>query len=212
MTPEDLARVLAGHTPVDWPALPGRTNHLRAGVLVPVRFGPRPVVVLTLRAATLRSHAGEVSFPGGKPDPGDADLVATALREAREELGLEGARVLGRLASIPLYTSDWRLVPYVAAIDDRPLRPDPAEVAEVLELDLLEVLARPALEAIPWEWEGEPRLSPVFPFAGGPVLYGGTAHAFLELLTLAAPLLGRAVPPLEAGTRTWDELLPRRLP
>lgn len=205
-----LAAALAARAPGDAPALPGRTNHLRAGVLVPLRLDP-PVAVLTLRTKTLRRHAGEVSFPGGKPDPGDRDLEATALREAREELGIEGARVLGRLTSVPLFTSDWRLVPYVAAIDDRPLRPHPGEVARVLELRLDELLARPHLEALFWAWEDQAGLSPVFPFPDGPVLYGGTAHAFLELLEVCAPLLGLGVPPLKEGAYRWEDLLPKSL-
>ena len=112
-----LAALLAAHPRIDVPALPGRRNHLHAGVLVPLRFVDGDLeVVLTERVATLRHHGGEVSFPGGKPDPEDRDLEHTALREAEEEIGLRGARVLGRLSSIPLYTSDFRLEPFVALV------------------------------------------------------------------------------------------------
>lgn len=69
-----------------------------AAVLVPVTDRAEPGVVLTQRTETLRNHAGQIAFPGGRADPGDADLVATALREAEEEIGLPHAL---------LPSSDW---------------------------------------------------------------------------------------------------------
>ena len=72
--------------PRRWPALPGRTNHLEAGVLVPLVWSDQPTILAILRAADLRRHANEVAFPGGKPEPEDSDIVATALREAGNRL------------------------------------------------------------------------------------------------------------------------------
>jgi 8-oxo-dGTP pyrophosphatase MutT (NUDIX family) len=73
-------------------------------------------VLLLARAATLRSHAGEVAFPGGRVDPGDADAVAAALREAREETGLDvtGVDVLGSSAPVPLAFSRHLVTPVLA--------------------------------------------------------------------------------------------------
>lgn len=204
--PEALRAALAAHRPVEYPALPGRTNHLRAGVLVPIMWRPAPAAILTLRPARMRRHGGEVSFPGGKPEPQDLDLVDTALREAREELGLAGAQVLGALSSIPLFTSDYRLEPFVAAVPEQALRPAPAEVEEVLFMDLRETLSREAIEAVAYQHEGQEALSPVF-HPGGHVLYGATAHAFLELLQVVAPLLGLSVPPLRAGALGWGDIM-----
>jgi 8-oxo-dGTP pyrophosphatase MutT (NUDIX family) len=203
--PEALRAALAAHPHVDYPALPGRTNHLRAGVLVPLVWRPEPAVILTLRPAHLR-HGGEVSFPGGKPEPQDLDLVDTALREAREELGLTGAQVLGRLSSIPVFTSDFRLEPFVAAVPDGALTPNAGEVEQVLYLGLREVLDAPEIAAVPYTLEGSDELSPVF-YPGGHVMYGATAHAFLELVQVVAPLLGRAVPPLVPGRLGWGDLM-----
>jgi 8-oxo-dGTP pyrophosphatase MutT (NUDIX family) len=206
--PEALRAALAAHRVVDHPALPGRTNHLRAGVLVPLvwRAGG-PVALLQLRPATMRRHAGEISFPGGKPEAQDLELVDTALREAREELGIAGAQVLGRLSSIPLFTSDYRLEPFVAAVPDAPLVPQPGEVERVLEVSLRDALAAPEIPAVPYVLDGEDELSPLF-FPDGRTLYGATAHALLELLQVVAPLFGVAVPPLVPSRAfDWPDLL-----
>ena len=99
----------------EWPALPGQTNDIRCGVLVPAVITDDIKVYAGVRSSGLDKHAGEICFPGGRPEPSDDDLVATALREAQEEMGISGARILGRLSSMPLYTSNYRLEPYVGA-------------------------------------------------------------------------------------------------
>jgi len=206
-TPEAVARCLEAHARVDFPALPGRRNHMRSGVLVPLVWSPEPVCLATVRAATLRHHASEVCFPGGRPDTGDVDLRATALREAHEELGIEGARVLGELSSVPLYTSDFRLHPFVAAIEERPLRVNEAEVAHVLRIPLRELLERGSVDAIPWQAGDFEGLSPVFEL-GDHRMYGATAHAFYELLCVVARAFELEAPPLRAGTLRWSDVLP----
>jgi 8-oxo-dGTP pyrophosphatase MutT (NUDIX family) len=94
-------------------------------------------VILMERPTYDGLHSGEVSFPGGKVEPGDADIVATALREAEEEVGLDlraaDVRVIGRLDETWIPVSRFALVP-VLAVATRPpvLRPSPAEVARIL--------------------------------------------------------------------------------
>jgi 8-oxo-dGTP pyrophosphatase MutT (NUDIX family) len=204
---EELRRKLVSHPAIDLPALPGRRNHLRAGVLVPLVFDPEPVAILTLRSSRLRRHAGEVCFPGGRPEADDEDLLQTALREAQEELGIEQADVLGRLCSMPVYTSDYRLVPFVAAVPDGPWVLDPREVEQLLRLPLCEVLAAPAIEAIPFTLEGREVLSPIF-FPGGHTLFGATAHTFFELLCVVAEVNGQPVPPFRKSSIRWTDLRP----
>jgi 8-oxo-dGTP pyrophosphatase MutT (NUDIX family) len=206
-TAAQVRAALDAHPRVHMPALPGRRNHLPSAVLVPMvwRDGEAECIA-TVRASHLRQHAGEVSFPGGRPDPGDADLAATALREAREELGIDAAEVLGELSSIPLFTSDYRLSPFVAAVPVAPFVPSPDEVEKVLVVPLLPLVAAERILAIPWTFGELQGLSPVFELDGH-LMYGATAHTLYELLSVLAPLYGRELPPLEAGPWTWPDVL-----
>lgn len=206
--PSSLRAALADFDRKEIPQLPGRRNHLRAGVLVPVEWGPDDLaVVLTERAAHLTNHPGEVSFPGGRPEDDDDSIEATALREAEEEVGLRGARVLGRLSSIPLYTSDYRLEPFVAEVPTgADLVASPDEVAAILRLSVRDTLALPNLHGIPWSHEGVEYLSPLFEL-GDALVYGGTAHALHELLVVLAPLVGVPLPPMKSGRYDWTDVL-----
>jgi 8-oxo-dGTP pyrophosphatase MutT (NUDIX family)/GNAT superfamily N-acetyltransferase len=95
-------------------------------------------VLLTARVAHGIQHAGEVSFPGGHAEPEDVDPVATALREASEEVALDGSacglRVVGALERVTIPVSGYRITPVVALAERRPqCRPSPDEVARILE-------------------------------------------------------------------------------
>lgn len=116
-----------------------------AAVLVALYPGPSGLhAVLTERRGDLRRHAGEISFPGGRRDAADADLRATALREAHEEIGLapDTVRILGALQPTPTIATGYAIYPFVGVIAAaQAWRLSPREVAEVLELPLREVLA-----------------------------------------------------------------------
>ena len=109
-----------------------------AAVLVAVVERPRPGVILTLRPETMRKHPGQVSFPGGRIDPGDDGPVAAALREAEEEIGLarDMVEVIG-IADRYRTVTGFEVTPVVAIVPpDLPLTPHPGEVADVFEAPL----------------------------------------------------------------------------
>jgi 8-oxo-dGTP pyrophosphatase MutT (NUDIX family) len=110
-----------------------------AAVLVPlVWHDSGPTVLLTRRTESLSTHAGQVSFPGGKVDASDSSVIAAALREAHEEIGLaaDGVTVLGTLPQYVTIT-DFVVTPVVAMLQPPlQLRPEPGEVAEVFEVPL----------------------------------------------------------------------------
>ena len=143
LTPAALRQRFGGSN--DWqPEIPGDTvsadrQLAPASVLVPLVRRPGGLqVLLTQRTAHLRDHAGQISFPGGRAEEGDADAVATALREAEEEVGLPPQRVdvIGRL---PHYTTvtDYVVTPIVALVEPPfTLKLDSFEVAEAFEVPL----------------------------------------------------------------------------
>jgi 8-oxo-dGTP pyrophosphatase MutT (NUDIX family) len=108
-----------------------------AAVLVPVVLGAPPGILLTKRTAQLKAHAGQVSFPGGRVDPGEQP-EETALREAEEEIALDRSkvRVLGRMSNY-LTRTGFCITPVVALLPPGlQLRPSPHEVDAVFELQL----------------------------------------------------------------------------
>ena len=110
-----------------------------AAVLVPIVNRPAgPTVLLTVRSSEMRSHAGQISFPGGKAEPGDRDRIATALREAHEEVNItpDAADVIGSLG-VHKGGLGFSVTPVVAIIDPTAdIKPCPREVGEIFETPL----------------------------------------------------------------------------
>lgn len=111
---------------------------VQAAVLIPIVIRPEPTVVLTRRSAKLRSHSGQVAFPGGKLDPSDAGPVAAALREAAEEVAIPtgSVEVLGQFPAYVTATG-FEITPVVGLIPPGLVfKPNPSEVDEVFEVPL----------------------------------------------------------------------------
>lgn len=144
-------------------------------------------VILTRRSSSLRSHTGEVSFPGGRLDPGEA-AVAGALREASEEVGIDPAaiEVLGPL--IPLVTVQGRalITPFVGVLDRRPiLRPSPAEVERAFDVSLAELVSDGVYREELWHLPEETQLRAISFFElEGDTVWGATAWMLRDLLEL----------------------------
>jgi 8-oxo-dGTP pyrophosphatase MutT (NUDIX family) len=133
---------------------------VEAAVLVGlVPRGAGTHVLLTRRTDSLRNHAGQVSFPGGRIEAGDDDAAAAAIREAGEEIGLSRPQIhpLGYLDPLATITG-FRVLPLVATIDrDYVPRPDPGEVDEVFEVSLDYLLDRANLARHTIDYRGRPR-------------------------------------------------------
>jgi len=147
--------LLAGDRP-GGPAIDARTP---AAVLVAVTDRPEPGVILTQRTDTLRRHAGQISFPGGRIDPGDADAVAAALREAQEEIALppDAVMLVGE-ADRYITVSGFEVTPVVGVIaPDLDYHPNEAEVADVFEVPLAFLLDPANHVEASGEWQGRTR-------------------------------------------------------
>lgn len=155
-----------------------------AAVLVPVIARPQLTLLFTLRTNDLPAHAGQIAFPGGKPEPHDPDLVSTALREAQEEVGLEhgAATVVGRLPAVPTPTG-FMIVPFVAwaAREWTPRRTSP-EVHRILTPQF-SLLADPSIHRITGRgvWNGYRYELHEFAIHQPP-LWGATAGMVWDLL------------------------------
>ena len=192
MTFERLRRLLAARTPGVAPVERIAAEHLppggfaHAAALVPLHEKDGEVhVLLTRRPRHLRRHAGQLSVPGGRIEPGEAPLAA-ALREAEEEVGLRPSAVdvLGPLSETLVLQTAFRLTPWVASVPyPYPYVAAPDEVDEILHVPL-SALERPGVHRVEPRQAYGMNLDVHYFTIGEDVLWGATARIVWELLGL----------------------------
>jgi len=190
MTFERLRAALAAHTPGTAPVDGIAPAHLppggfaRAAALVPLHERDGELcVLLTRRPRHMRRHAGQLSVPGGRIEPGE-DALAAALRETEEEIGLarDRADVLGRLSETLVLQTAFRLTPWVASVPyPYPYVAAPGEVDEILHVALSGLLVPGVHRVEPREAYGM-NLDVHYFTLGEDVLWGATARIVWELL------------------------------
>jgi 8-oxo-dGTP pyrophosphatase MutT (NUDIX family) len=183
----ELRRRLATRSPLEFAVYgddgAGRSGTTAAAVLIPVIAQAQGLTVLfTQRTQHLKSHSGQVSFPGGRAEPGDASAEFTALREAQEEIGLalERVEILGRLPEYHTRTG-FRVTPVIGLIQPPlELMPDPREVESVFEVPLSFLLDPANRQRRTRELQGRSVGFYVFEYQGH-MIWGATAGMLVNL-------------------------------
>jgi 8-oxo-dGTP pyrophosphatase MutT (NUDIX family) len=165
--------------------------------------GAEAHVILTRRSSNLRSHTGEVSFPGGRLEDGEP-AVDAALREAHEEVGIDpGAiEILGSLSPLVTVTGLVLITPYVGVLPERPrLRPNPAEVDRAFDVPLAELVSEGVYREELWSLPGEDGRSISFFELWGDTVWGATAWMLRDLLETVLVSTTNTVSAGEEGDR-----------
>ncbi|MEC9000889.1 MAG: CoA pyrophosphatase [Actinomycetota bacterium] len=188
---ERLVAAVEGREPSGIRGRP-RGDERSSGVLVVLydQPGDGAHVVLTRRASHLASHTHEVSFPGGRRDPGDTDLWATAIREAAEEVDLDPSlpRLVGCLDPVVTVGSRSLIHPFVAVLTSPPdLTANPDEVEAVLRVPVAELLRDDVYREEEWTRHGDPWILTFFELVGDTV-WGATSAMLRQLLVLGLGL------------------------
>ncbi|HET9442418.1 MAG TPA: CoA pyrophosphatase, partial [Acidimicrobiales bacterium] len=200
----DVRRAVLGRRPEAPDVLDGRgqsevppagAHRPSSAVLVAVWEEDREArLLLTRRGTWMRSHSGQVAFPGGRVEPGE-DLVDAALREAAEEVALDPAsvEVVGRLRGLHTVSSGADIHPFVGLLPGRPLTvANPAEVDRVFDVAIAELMTEGVFHEEIWDLGGTER--PVYFFdVAGETVWGATAFMLHDLLALVA-LVARGRP------------------
>lgn len=159
--------------------VPTDPRYKKASVLVAI-YGAEPAVIMTEKPKGMRFHAGEISFPGGKPDAGDTDLLDTALRETREEIGLAVSRdqVAGQLRPVITLNSGFSILPFVAVLDDIPPLAANCEVEQIFHIPLGPLLKTMARDSEP----SHNKIQEMYTFEySGNIVWGASARILQQI-------------------------------
>ena len=159
---------------------------VRAAVLVPIVDHGEPFLVFAQRTDRVGHHAGQISFPGGRVDAGDADDLQAALREAEEEVGLAPASVepLGMLDDTETFATQFVITPWVGVVRGPVVWiPDGEEIEKVIEVPVAALLARGCFRVESWERNGMTRDVYVYDYQDT-TIWGATARILKQYLDL----------------------------
>jgi 8-oxo-dGTP pyrophosphatase MutT (NUDIX family) len=161
---------------------------VRAAVLVPIVDRGEAHLVFAQRTERVGHHAGQISFPGGRVDPADADDLAAALREAHEEVGLEPSRVepLGLLDDTETFATQYVITPFVGVVRGPVVwQPDGEEIEKVIEVPVAALLDRGSFRVERWERDGVARDVYFYDYRGT-TIWGATARILKQYLDVVA--------------------------
>ena len=178
-----------------------RPGFRQAAVLLPLYQNEAgPQLVLTKRTELVPTHKGQIGFPGGGFEEADGDLLATVLREAREEIGLqpEDVEILGTLDDTATVTSRHVVRPFVGFVPHPyPYRPDPFEIERLIHLPLSALLRGAPFREEIWERDGD-AVTVFFYEHDGDTVWGLTARILKQFVeVVGAPLRERGLLPPE---------------
>jgi len=162
-------------------------DRLPAAVLLLLVYrGGEPHLVFTKKTETVPHHKGQFAFPGGLVETFDGSRVETALREAREEIGLDSSvvEVLGLLDDVPTATTGFVITPVIGLCPTPPsMRPDGREIERLLEIPLRHLLDPAAFRVEQWERDGRPHPVVLLSYEGD-VIWGATARILKEFIAV----------------------------
>jgi len=186
--PEELRELLLA--PEEAAAMDSSGGTTDAAVLIPLYLDEGDLhAVYTKRRDDLSKHAGEISFPGGRPDFPDEDLMVTALRESEEEIGLprEEVEIVGCLPPVGTFVTNYKIHPFVGVIKPgHEWTPQPTEVEVVLDLSLRDVIEGFEMKRL--LKKGVPIKTPTYT-VGDNMIWGATARITQLLLKHLEPVL-----------------------
>lgn len=169
------------------------TSQVSAAVLLPIYWKQGQYYLLfTKRTEKVKEHKGQISFPGGGYQQEDGTLLATALRECAEEIGLAASEIeiLGELDDVATLTSSYIVSPFVALIPwPYSLKLDRWEVEEILEVPILALLDRDSLRQGTEVMDGETITSYFYCYQGR-VIWGATARILYQFLDIFIQVMG----------------------
>ncbi len=185
-----------------------RPGFRQAAVLLPLYQNEAgPHLVLTKRTDLVPTHKGEISFPGGGFEEADGDLLGTALREAREEIGLqpEDVGIVGRLDDTATVTSRHVVRPFVGFVPSPyPYHLEPFEIERLIHLPIAALLCGAPFREEVWEREGRP-VTVFFYEYDGDTVWGLTARILKQFVeVVGTPLRERGLLPLEGPPGEGD--------